>query len=119
MCIRDRLNIGNAFQIAVHNVKNNFGRFAVSVLSLVIAGTLLLTTFSGAIGKSGQSEFDSLVETYGEGILDISLIGSFMSASGADGTNDDKPNGDVNQDLSGLYAVSYTHLNICLHSMIV
>ena len=98
-----KLNIGNAFQIALHNVKNNFGRFAVSVISLVIAGTLLLTTFSGAIGESGQSEFDSLVETYGEGILDISLVGSFMSASGADGTNDDKPNGDVNQDLGGLY----------------
>lgn len=95
-----KLNIGNAFQIALHNIKNNFGRFAVSAISLVIAGTLLLTTFSGAIGESSQSEFDSLVETYGEGILDIGLVGSFMSAAGG---NDDKPNGDVSQDLGGLY----------------
>lgn len=100
--IISKLTFKNAFQISLQNLKNNFGRFAVSVLSLMVAGTLLLTTFSGAIGQSSQSEFDSLVETYGEGILDISLIGSFMSASGTGGT-DNGPNGNVNQDLGGLY----------------
>lgn len=96
------LSLRNAFYIAYRNLKNNFGRFCVSALSLMVAGTLLLTVFSGAIGESGQSEFDKLAETYGEGILDISLISSFMSASGTDG-NDSGPNGNVNQDLSGLY----------------
>lgn len=95
-----KLSFKNAFGLSLKNLKNNFGRFAVSVLSLMIAGTLLLTTFSGAIGQSSQSEFDSLVETYGEGILDIGLVGSFMNAAGG---NDDKPNGDVSQDLGGLY----------------
>ena len=96
------LSFKNAFHIALNNLKNKPGRFCVSVISLVIAGTLLLTTFSGAVGESGQAEFDKLIETYGEGILDISLIGSFMSAGGADGSNSG-PNGNVDQDLSGLY----------------
>lgn len=96
------LSMKNAFKIAVSNTKNKPVRFCISALSLMIAGTLLLTTFSGAIGESGQAEFDKLVETYGEGILDISLIGSFMSASGSDGS-DSGPNGNVDQDLSGLY----------------
>lgn len=96
------LSMKNAFKIAVSNVKNKPGRFCISAFSLMIAGTLLLTTFSGAIGESGQAEFDKLVETYGEGILDISLVGSFMSASGTDDASDG-PNGNVNQDLSGLY----------------
>lgn len=96
------LSFKNAFHIAASNIKNKVGRFAVSVLSLLIAGTLLLTTFGGAIEQSGQAEFDKLVETYGEGILDISLIGSFMSAAGADGA-DTGPDGSVDQNLDGLY----------------
>lgn len=96
------LTFRNAFRIALNNLKNKPGRFCVSAISLVIAGTLFLTMFSGAVGESGQAEFDKLIATYGEGILDISLVGSFMSASGADGT-DSGPNGNVDQDLSGLY----------------
>lgn len=92
----------NAFKLALCNTKNQVPRFLASVISLVIAGTLLLTTISGSIEESGQSEFDKLVETYGEGILDIDLIGSFMSASGTSGSADE-PGGSVNQDLNGLY----------------
>lgn len=100
---RPQFSLKNAFKIARTNLKNKPGRFCISVLSLVIAGTLLLTTLGGDIEKSGQSEFDKLVETYGEGILDIGLVGSFMSAAGAGDTEEDGPGGSVNQDLDGLY----------------
>ncbi|MDY3778693.1 MAG: hypothetical protein SOZ77_00725 [Candidatus Limousia pullorum] len=63
----------------------------------------MLSTVSGAIGISGDSEFDKLLQTYGEGILDIQLVGSFTSASGTSGEGEDEPNADVQQDLSGLY----------------
>lgn len=96
------LSFKNACSIAFRNLKNKPGRFCVSASSLMIAGTLLLTTFSGAVGKSSQAEFDKLVETYGEGILDMSLIESFMSAGGSDGA-DSGPSGNVEQNLSGLY----------------
>ena len=44
--------------------------------------------------------FGKLLDTYGENILDISVVGSFMSAAGGD---EDIPNADVTQDISGLY----------------
>lgn len=97
-----QLSFKNTFRIAFSNIKNKPGRFCTSVLSLALAGVLLLTTLSGVIDKSGQAEFDKLVETYGEGILDISLVGSFMSAAGAGGASDD-PSGSVTQELDGLY----------------
>lgn len=97
------LSLKNAFRIAFTNIKNKPARFATSVISLLLAGTLILTTISGAIGSSGQSEFDKLVETYGEGILDIGLVGSFTSAGATEGMDEDKPNGDVDQNLDGLY----------------
>lgn len=98
---RTKLSLGNAFALAKMNAKNRCGRFAISALSLMVAGVLLLTTFSGTIAKSGNNEFDKLLEQYGEGILDISLAGSFMSAAG--GPDQDKPNADVTQNLDGLY----------------
>ena len=97
-----RLSVGSALTLAARNLKNNVGRFLISALALVVSGTLLLTTFNGVLSKSGQGEFDRLVDTYGESILDIDLVGSFMSASGS-GTQEEKPNGDVDQDIGGLY----------------
>ena len=97
-----RLSVGSALTLAARNLKNNVGRFLISALALVVSGTLLLTTFNGVLSKSGQGEFDRLVDTYGESILDIDLVGSFMSASGS-GTQEEKPNGNVDQDIGGLY----------------
>lgn len=98
-----KLSVAEAFRIAGMNVKHRVGRFAVSVFTLLVASTLLLTTVSGAIGDSGSREFEQLIQTYGEGILDISLVGSFTGAAGTSGEDGGKPNSDVNQDLSGLY----------------
>ncbi|MBM6694151.1 ATP-binding cassette domain-containing protein [Pseudoflavonifractor capillosus] len=100
---RPKLSLPGALRIAGMNLKNRAGRFAVSVLTLLVASTLLLATVSGAIGSSGDREFDKLLQTYGEGILDISLVGSFTGAAGTSGEDEDKPNQDVEQDLSGLY----------------
>lgn len=97
------LSFGNAFKITKSNVKSKMGRFLVSALSLMIAGILLLTTVSGAIGGSSQEEFDELIATYGDSLKDISIVSSFSSAAGTDGKENDKPNADVSQDISGLY----------------
>lgn len=69
----------------------------------MIAGILCLTTVSGAIGSSSQGEFDKLIDTYGEGLKNISVVGSFMSAGGTSGNKEEKPNADVTQDIGGLY----------------
>lgn len=98
-----RLSIKNAFAITKSNVKSKFSRFLVSALALMIAATFLLTTVSGTIENSSQGEFDELIDTYGEGLTDISVVGSFTGAGGTGGNEEEKPNTDVTQDISGLY----------------
>ncbi len=97
------LSIKNAFALTKSNVKNKLGRFLVSTFALMVAGVLCLTTVSGTIGSSSQGEFDKLIDTYGEGLKDISIVGSFMSAAGSSGNEEEKPNADVTQDIGGLY----------------
>lgn len=58
---------------------------------------------SGTITGSGQETFQKLFDTYGESILDISIVGSFMSAGGSDGQQKDEPSADVTQNIDGLY----------------
>ncbi|MGG0663929.1 ABC transporter ATP-binding protein [Viridibacillus arvi] len=98
-----RLSIKNAFSMTKSNVKSKFGRFLVSALSLMIAGILLLTTLSGTVESSSQGEFDKLIDTYGEGLKDISIVDSFTSAAGAGDNPEENPNADVTQDIGGLY----------------
>ncbi|MEK4485845.1 ABC transporter ATP-binding protein/permease [Psychrobacillus sp. FSL H8-0484] len=98
-----RLSIKNAFAITKSHVKSKFGRFLVSALSLMVAGTFLFTTVSGTIEGSSQGEFDELIDTYGEGLKDISIVGSFTSAGGTGDNQEEKPNADVSQDIGGLY----------------
>lgn len=97
---KQKLSVNDANHLSWVNMKNNVGRFAMLAVSLIISSTLLLVSFSGAIQGSNEKIFDDLLKTYGESMLDISLAGSFMSASGG---NADEPKADVTQDLSGFY----------------
>lgn len=97
------LTLSNAGKIAIQNIKSKWGRFAITVLSLLVATILLLVTVSGSITDSSQRAFDQLFETYGESILDISIVGSFTSAGGTDGSQKDEPSADVTQNIDGLY----------------
>lgn len=95
-----RLTFAKAWQNSIIGMKRKPGRFITAVFSILLAGILLLTAAGSAIGDRGNSEFGKLLDTYGENILDISVVGSFMSAAGGD---EDIPNADVTQDISGLY----------------
>lgn len=97
------LTVGNAGKIALHNIKSKWSRFTATTLSLLVAATLLLVTVSGSIGGSSQAAFDQLFETYGESILDVSVVGSFMGAAGTQGSEKEGPNTDVTQNIDGLY----------------
>ena len=103
-----KLTFLNACKLALGGMKSKAGRTATTALSLVIAATLLLVTVSGAITDSSQSAFQRLFDTYGEGILDISIVGSFTSAGGTDGNKNDGPNANVDQNIDGLYD-NYLH----------
>lgn len=97
------LSLKNSFHIAMTNSKRHVTKGLISSFTLLTAAVLLLTTFSGAVSSSGQKSFDQLLATYGEGILDISVVGSFMSAGGTAGDGKDQPHADVSQDIGGLY----------------
>ncbi|MEG0641255.1 MAG: ATP-binding cassette domain-containing protein [Clostridium sp.] len=97
---RSKLSFFNSLFIAITNMKSKLGRFAILVLSIIVTGAFLLVSLSGGIQNSNDKVFNELIETYGFGILDISIAASFMSASGGD---EQKPNTDVSQDISGLY----------------
>ncbi len=98
-----KLGFSNAMKIAAFHIKNKWGRFSIHVLSLIVGAVLLLTAVSGGITGTGQSAFDELFRTYGDSILDISIAGSFMSAGGTDGVENDEPDANVTQDIDGLY----------------
>ncbi|MEO4053774.1 ABC transporter ATP-binding protein [Solibacillus sp. CAU 1738] len=100
---KSKLSIKNAFTISRTGIKRSIGRFTISTLSLMVAAILLLTTLGGAINSSSQEAFDELFDAYGDALLDISIVGSFMSAGGTDGNDDEQPNADVIQDIGGLY----------------
>lgn len=97
------LPFSKAWKNSVVGAKRKTGRFFTAMLSLMIAGVLLLTSASSAIGDRGNAEFEKLLQTYGDGILDIVLADSFTGAAGTAGEDENKPNADVEQDLSGLY----------------
>lgn len=105
---RQRLSFGNAVKLSATALKRKTGRFIVSTLSLVIAGVLLLTSAGNSIAGSSEQEFQKLLDAYGENILDLSVVGSFMSAEGAGGNDEEKPDANVTQDISGLYD-KYAH----------
>lgn len=103
-----KLKPGNACRLAAGSMKSKPWRTAATAASLVLAAALLLVTASGAITGRGQAAFQTLFETYGNGILDVSVVGSFISAGGADGSKDDAPNANVSQNIDGLYE-QYLH----------
>lgn len=98
-----RLSLRNAAKLAWSGLKSKMGRSVASLVSLVVAATLLLVTVSGAITDSGEAAFRQLFDTYGESILDISVASSFTSAQGTDGHTGEEPSADVEQDIDGLY----------------
>lgn len=98
-----KLSLSNAFSLAAISSKSKLGRSIITAISLLVAATLLLITVSGAITNGSQAAFDVLYDTYGKGILDISIVQSFMSGAGTSGNDTDESNADVDQDINGLY----------------
>lgn len=84
-------------------VMTHKGRFLTAILALILGTTLLLGATSGTVEESKEGGLDNVLETYGDTVLDMSLVGSFMSAAGTGGEDDQGPSADVKQDVSSLY----------------
>lgn len=79
------------------------GRFLTTVLTLMLGTSLFLGMTGDKVEKNNVNALDDIVKNYGDNILDISLVGSFMSASGSGDTNSSEQTGSVTQDVSQLY----------------
>lgn len=98
-----RLRFCSACKLALSGMRSKWGRTTATAVTLVIAAALLLVTVSGAIVDTSQSAFQTLFDTYGDALLDVSVVGSFTSAGGTDGKQSDEPNANVEQEIDGLY----------------
>ena len=97
-----RLSLKNAAQLAWSGIRCRVRRAAASMACLAVSAALL-TTAGGILPNSGAEAFRQLFDTYGEGLLDLSVVSSFTSAGGTDGQVRDEPSADVEQDINGLY----------------
>ncbi|MEC0093683.1 ABC transporter ATP-binding protein/permease [Paenibacillus macquariensis] len=98
------LSLKRALSVSITNVKSKIGRYAVLALAILVSTSFLLMNTSGSIQNSSQNGFEELYESIGEGLLDVEIAASFISAGGMSGSEDEqKPAVDVNQDIAGLY----------------
>ncbi|WP_438348476.1 ATP-binding cassette domain-containing protein [Paenibacillus sp. FA6] len=98
------LSLQRALSVSITNVKSKLSRYAVLALAILVSTSFLLMNTSGSIQNTSQSGFNELYATMGEGILDIELAASFISAgSPSESEEEQKPAVDVNQDIGGLY----------------
>jgi len=98
------LSLKRALSVSITNVKSKMGRYAVLALAILVSTSFLLMNTSGSIQNSSENDFNKLYEAIGEGLLDVELAASFISAGGMSRSEDEqKPAVDVNQDIAGLY----------------
>lgn len=100
--IKHALSFKKASSLSIQTMKRKPGRTMVSLFAILLSTLLFMVSANDLIANNSESAFDELYETYGKGILDISLVGSFMSASGTS-EEDEGPSADVTQDIGGLY----------------
>lgn len=100
--IKHILSFKKALSLSIQTLKRKPGRTIVSFMAILLSTLLFMVSANDLIANNSESAFDELYETYGKGILDISLVGSFMSASGTS-EEDEGPSADVTQDIGGLY----------------
>ena len=100
---KHRVSLPSSYLIALSNIKNKPSRHLISIMTLLIASVLLLTTISGAISKSSQGEFDKLYEDYGPTLTDMTFYTHFIDSAGMGENEDKKPIGEVKQDISEIY----------------
>ncbi len=94
------LPLKNAFHTAWTSMRRKPGRSLLSIFCIFLSALMMTVATTGTLDSSIRSEFNELIDTFGENVMDITIAGSFMSASGGD---ENVPFTDINQDISGLY----------------
>lgn len=100
--INPKLSFGSAFSLGSKNFKGLFMKFAMSALILMLSSYFLLLNISGTIVNEQENILNELIEAKGNGLRDISIYSSVISAGGTGGDDANKPNVNIEQDVSSV-----------------
>ena len=98
--INPKLSFGGAFSLGGKNFKGLFMKFVMSALILMLSSYFLLLNISGTVVNEQENILNELVEAKGNSLRDINIFSSVMGAGGTDGNDSNKPNLDIEQDVS-------------------
>ncbi len=98
--INPKLSFGGAFSLGSKNFKGLFMKFIMSALILMLSSYFLLLNISGTVSNEQENILNELVESKGNILRDINIYSSVISAGGTSNDNTNKPNLDIEQDVS-------------------
>ena len=98
--VNPKLSFGSAFSLGGKNFKGLFMKFGMSALILMLSSYFLLLNISGTVVNEQENILNELVEAKGNSLRDINIFSSVMGAGGTDGNDTNKPNLDIEQDVS-------------------
>ncbi|MGL5382746.1 MAG: ATP-binding cassette domain-containing protein [Culicoidibacterales bacterium] len=92
-----------ALQVATLQLKHHWVRIGIHAMAICFAAVLLGVMVSGSLTDNAQQQWQQLYQTYGEQLLDISLYNHMIDSNASDETATQKPNGEISQELTGVY----------------
>lgn len=96
-----RLSLRSALRMAGVTCKRQAGKLLSLVVAMTIAASCLAVNFSGMLSGSSNQAFQELLEKQGNSVMNLTLVSSFMGASGTGQETPDEVQS-VNQNISGL-----------------
>lgn len=98
---KKRLSLRSALRMTGVTCKRQAGKLLSLVVATTIATSCLAVNFSGMLSGSSNQAFQELLEKQGNSVMNLTIVSSFMNASG---TGQETPDAvqQVSQDISGL-----------------
>ncbi|WP_346915055.1 ABC transporter ATP-binding protein/permease [Clostridium sp.] len=100
--VNPKLSFINAFYLSGKNFKGLFMKFVMSALILMLSSYFLLLNVSGAVTNKQENILNQLIEEKGSILRDIDIFSSVISAGGTSGNDTNKPNLNIEQDISNV-----------------
>ncbi|MGL5753120.1 MAG: ATP-binding cassette domain-containing protein [Paraclostridium sp.] len=94
------LTLQRATKSGITNFKGSFMKFTITSLVLALSSYFLLLNVSKAVVSEQQDILNKLIQENGDSLRDINMYSSVISSAGSDGEDGNKPNTDIDQDLS-------------------
>ncbi|MGL5330860.1 MAG: ATP-binding cassette domain-containing protein [Peptostreptococcaceae bacterium] len=94
------LTLQRAIKSGITNFKGSFIKFIITSLVLSLSSYFLLLNISKTVVSEQQDILNQLIQENGDSLRDINMYSSVIGASGSGGDNSNKPNMDIDQDLS-------------------